>query len=113
MRKNVRQTITKHPDLACVVGMNAQHGPILLNVLKDLEKLDQIKLVTFDFMDETLAGIEEGHIYATIAQDPYKYGYEAVATLGQLCRGEETERANRRARFDLRRCRTGQPRIDR
>jgi ribose transport system substrate-binding protein len=70
--------------------MNARHGPILLTVLEELGKLGQIKLVTFDYGDETLDGIEAGHIYATIAQDPYMYGYEAVATLAHLCRGDET-----------------------
>ena len=61
--------------------MNAQHGPILLRVLRDLDKLGKIKLVTFDDDEQTLGGLESGDIYATIAQDPYKYGYEAVDML--------------------------------
>jgi ribose transport system substrate-binding protein len=88
--ENIRKTLAEHPDLAGFVGMNARHGPILLEVLGDLGKLGQIKLITFDDAEETLAGIEAGHIYATVAQDPYKYGYEAVATLASLCRGDET-----------------------
>jgi ribose transport system substrate-binding protein len=88
--ENIRQTLSEHPDLACFVGMNARHGPILLDVLKKIGKLGEIKLITFDDAEETLAGIEAGHIYATVAQDPYKYGYEAVATLASLCRGNET-----------------------
>jgi ribose transport system substrate-binding protein len=88
--ENIRQTIEQHPDLACIVGMNARHGPILLTVLKELDKLGQIKLITFDYDDETLDGVEAGHIYATVAQDPYMFGYEAVATLAHLCRGDET-----------------------
>jgi ribose transport system substrate-binding protein len=67
--------------------MNARHGPILLKVLKGLDKLGKIKLVTFDDDEQTLDGLESGYIYATIAQDPYKYGYEAVRTLAMLCRG--------------------------
>jgi ribose transport system substrate-binding protein len=88
--KNIRDSVAQHSDLACIVGMNARHGPILLEVLEELGKLGQIKLVTFDYADETLDGIEAGHIYATVAQDPYMYGYEAVAILAQLCRGDET-----------------------
>lgn len=88
--KNIHETVAEHPDLACFVGMNARHGPILLEVLEVLGKLGQIKLITFDDAEETLAGIEAGQVYATVAQDPYKYGYEAVATLASLCRGDET-----------------------
>lgn len=88
--KNIRDVLEAHPDLACFVGMNARHGPILLQVLGELGKLGQITLITFDDAPETLQGIEAGHIYATMAQDPYKYGYEAVATLAGLCRGDES-----------------------
>lgn len=74
----IEQTLAEHPDLACFVGLNAKHGPILLEVLEKLDKLGQVQLVTFDEADDTLAGIEAGHIYATVAQDPYMFGYEAV-----------------------------------
>jgi ribose transport system substrate-binding protein len=87
--RNIRDTLTKQPDVACFVGMNARHGPTLLKVLGELKKLDQVKLVTFDDATETLDGIEKGHIFATMAQDPYKYGYESVTSLASLCRGDE------------------------
>jgi ribose transport system substrate-binding protein len=85
--KNIRKVLVAHPDLACFVGMNAHHGPVLLRVLKDLDKLGKIKLVTFDDDEQTLDGLAAGNIVATIAQDPYKYGYEAVNVLAALCRG--------------------------
>lgn len=88
--QNIRDTITKNPDLSCFVGLNARHGPVLLKVLGELQKLDQIKLVTFDDAAETLDGVEQGHVFATMVQDPYKYGYESVASLASLCRGDET-----------------------
>jgi ribose transport system substrate-binding protein len=84
---NIRDALAKTPDLACLVGMNAHQGPVLLKVLKGLDKLGKIKLITFDDEEEILDGVDSGHIYATIAQDPYKYGYEAVNVLASLCRG--------------------------
>jgi ribose transport system substrate-binding protein len=87
--KNIRDVLAKSPDLAAFVGLNAKHGPILLEVLEELDQLGKIKLVTFDETEETLKGIESGHIYATMAQDPYRYGYAAVATLATLCSGDE------------------------
>jgi len=86
----VRETLEKNPDLKCIVGMNARHGPTLLKVLGERKKLDQVKLITFDDAAETLDGIEAGHIFATMAQDPYQYGYQSVVSLASLCRGDDT-----------------------
>jgi ribose transport system substrate-binding protein len=87
---NIRKELEKHPDLAGFVGMNANHGAVLVKALTKLGKVDQVKLVTFDASDETLMGVEAGHIYATLAQDPYQFGYDAVETLATLARGDET-----------------------
>ena len=87
--QNIREALEAHPDLACFVGMTARSGPILLKELEEQGKLGQIKLVTFDDAPETLQGIEDGSIHATVAQDPYKYGYEAISMLASLCRNPE------------------------
>lgn len=88
--ENIRDALAKHADLACFVGMNAAHGPVLVKTIGDAGKLGQITLITFDVEDETLDGIEAGHIYATVAQDPYNFGYESVKLLASLSRGDET-----------------------
>ncbi|WP_425399431.1 substrate-binding domain-containing protein [Aeoliella sp.] len=85
----LNETLNEHPDLACVVAMNSRQGPIVVKVLKQREKAGDIKVITFDTPEETLAAIEEGVVFATIAQDPYKYGYEAVAMIDKLCRGDK------------------------
>lgn len=87
----IRQTLKDHPDLACFVGLNARHGPVLMDVLKAEGQLGKVKVVTFDEDPKTLAGIESGDIFATVAQDPYLFGYEAVRMLAKLCRGTDTE----------------------
>ncbi len=86
--ENIRSTLAENEDLACIVGLNARHAPILMKVLKDEGRLNKVKLVTFDTLPETLQGVEQGAITATVAQDPYKYGYEAVNMLNSLCRGD-------------------------
>ena len=91
-RELVTKLLADHPDLACLVGMNSRHGAFFLDVLEDEGKLGEIALVVFDEQEETLDGVEAGHIYATVVQDPYLYGYEAVRTLATLCRGNETQR---------------------
>lgn len=88
---NIRQMLSDHPDLRGFIAMNGYHGPILLDVLRGEGKLTDLKLVTFDDADETLRGVENGEIYATIAQDPYMYGYEAVRMLTRLAKGRAVE----------------------
>jgi len=90
-KENILAALEKHEDLACIVGMNARHGPLLLKHLTEAGKLGKIKLVVFDVLGETLDGVNAGHIYATIAQDPYKYGYEAVRMLSALHNGDSQE----------------------
>jgi len=90
--ETIRDLLGKHADLNCIVGMNAQHGPRILKVLKETEKLGEIKVVAFDELKETLAGVESGDIYATVTQDPYQYGYQSVKTLAELTRASETQR---------------------
>jgi len=85
---NIREALQQHPDLACLVGMNAQHGPTLMRVLKEDGQLDKVKVVTFDDAPETLQGVEDGHIHATLAQDSFGFGYEAVKILCSMKRGD-------------------------
>jgi ribose transport system substrate-binding protein len=85
---NIREALKQHPDLACIVGMNAKHGPVLLKVLQEDGQLDKVKLVTFDDAPETLQGVDDGHIFATLAQDSFGFGYEAVKILCNLKRGD-------------------------
>lgn len=88
-RELLTGALEAHPDLACVVGMNGYHGPLLLELFKSQDRLGQIKLITFDDEPETLAGVEAGEIYATVAQDPFLYGYKAVERLAMVCRGSD------------------------
>lgn len=85
---NIRDILKEHPDLACLVGMNAQHGPTIVRVLKEENALDEVKVVAFDDAPETLQGVEDGHIFATLAQDSFGFGYKAVEILCNLKRGD-------------------------
>jgi ribose transport system substrate-binding protein len=85
----VRQILADHADVACLVGLNARHGPVLMDVLKAEGQLGKIKVIAFDEAPETLAGVESGDIFATVAQDPYDFGAESVRMLAALCRGDE------------------------
>lgn len=87
--QKVREVLDEHPDLACIVTLNARQGPVVLKLLESLGKADGIKLIVFDTSGDMLDAVKEGRVFAAVAQDAYKYGYEAVKMIGYLCRGEE------------------------
>lgn len=90
-KANMQKVLEETEGLSCIVGMNGYHGPLLREVLAETGHLGKVTLVTFDWAPETLAGIEKDEIYATVAQDPYKYGYEAVRMLTSLHNGMSRE----------------------
>ncbi len=89
-RENIRMALADHPDLSGFIAMNGYHGPLLLDVLKQEDRLGTLQIVAFDEHEQTLDGIGEGHVFATVAQDPYMYGYEAVRMLYELNSGADT-----------------------
>lgn len=89
-KSNAQDAIAKYPDLGCMVGLFAYNPPLILDAVTEAGKLDQIKMVAFDEADATLQGIVDGHIYGTIVQDPYNYGYYSIKILAALVRGDKS-----------------------
>ena len=73
----------------CFVGLWAYNPPAILNAAEKQKKLGQVKIVGFDENDETLKGVSDGHIFATVVQDPYHFGTEAVTLMAKLAKGEK------------------------
>jgi ribose transport system substrate-binding protein len=88
--ENIRKALADHPDLAGFVAMNGSEGPILMKTLRANGSLGKVKLVTFDDAPETLAGVEDGSIFASVVQDPYQFGYETIRILAELGRGSQS-----------------------
>lgn len=79
------KVLTENSDLACVVGLNSYHAAQIVKALDQQNALDKVKVISFDTEDVTLENLEAGHIFATVAQDPYQYGYEAIRWLAGNC----------------------------
>lgn len=88
--EKVMSTIKEHPNVKCVVGLNNYSAPRAVLALQKAGKLDQIKIVGFDADKDTLAGIEDGHIAASILQDQYGTGFHAVRILAENARGDKS-----------------------
>lgn len=89
-KANVSDTIVSIPDIACLVGLWSYEGPEILNAVKDAGKAGKIKIVCTDEAEETLTGIKDGWISATIVQQPFEFGYEACKMLAQDIRGDKS-----------------------
>lgn len=89
-KQNPEDVLTRHPDLACMVGLFAYNAPSCLQALKQVGKLGEVKVVAFDEDFATLQGIKDGWVQGTVVQDPYGYGFESVRILNALVKGDRS-----------------------
>jgi ribose transport system substrate-binding protein len=89
-KANALDTMVKYPDVVCLVGLWNYNGPAILNAVRDAGKIGQIKIVCFDEDAETLAGIKDGAISATVVQQPYQFGYQAIQLMNKVLNGDKT-----------------------
>ena len=80
--------ITAHPDLkGLFVAAGGQYGAAA--ALEDAGMDKQVKLVCYDFIDETMAYVKKGVIAGTIGQDPYAQGHDpAIRLFNYLAAGD-------------------------
>jgi ribose transport system substrate-binding protein len=93
--KRVLGELRKSERPVCMVGLWAYNPPAILGAVKDEykdpeERHERVKIVAFDENFDTLNGIRDGDIYATVVQNPYRFGYESVKLMAQLARGDRS-----------------------
>lgn len=89
-KANAADTLVRYPEIAAMVGLWSYNGPAILNAVRDAGKAGRVRIVAFDEADETLAGIKAGHIYGTVVQQPYEFGYQAITRMAQAVRGDRS-----------------------
>lgn len=89
-KSNVADTLVKYPDIKGLVGLWSYNGPAIVNAVKESGKAGQIKIIAFDEEDETLVGVKDGHIYATVVQQPYEFGYQAIKLMASYAGGDKS-----------------------
>jgi ribose transport system substrate-binding protein len=70
--------ISANPDLAGAFGVYAYNGLAWATAIKEAKAVGKIRLVCFDANTDTINGIKEGVIDATVAQREYDMGYKSV-----------------------------------
>jgi ribose transport system substrate-binding protein len=89
-KSNVADTLVKYPDIVGLVGLWSYNGPAILNAVRDAGKTNQVKIISFDEEDETLAGVKDGAIYGTVVQQPYEFGYQAIQMMAKALAGDKS-----------------------
>ena len=89
-KANAADTLVNNPDLVGMVGLWSYNGPAILNAVKEANKTDKVKIIAFDEEDETLGGIKDGAIYATVVQQPFEFGYQSMKLMASILNGDKS-----------------------
>ena len=73
-----------HPDTVALIGLWAYNPPAILRAAKNTK--NKVLIFGFDEDESTLAALESGDIAATIVQQPFEFGYQAVYATAGLSR---------------------------
>jgi ribose transport system substrate-binding protein len=89
-KSNAADTLVKYPDISALVGLWSYNGPAILSAVKEAGKVGKVKIISFDEEDETLAGVKEGAIYATVVQQPFEFGYQSIHLMAKVLGGDRS-----------------------
>jgi ribose transport system substrate-binding protein len=89
-KSNASDTLVNNPDIAGMVGLWSYNGPAILSAVKEANKVDKVKIIAFDEEDETLGGIRDGAIYATVVQQPFEFGYRSMELMAKVLNGDKS-----------------------
>ena len=90
-KSNAADTLVNNPDIAGMVGLWSYNGPAILAAVKEANKVDKVKIVAFDEEDETLSGVRDGAIYATVVQQPFEFGYRSMELMSKVLNGDKSQ----------------------
>ena len=89
-KANASDILVKYPDIDCLVGLWNYNAPTILKAVEEADKLGKVKIVAFDEEEDTLTGVINGHIHATVVQQPFEFGYQAVKLMNQYLNGDKS-----------------------
>ncbi len=89
-KANVEDTVTRHPEIAGMVGLFEYNPPLIMEALDRTGKVGKVKVMGFDENAVTLQCIKDGTMIGTVVQNPYQYGYKSIQTLNALHNGDKS-----------------------
>jgi len=89
-KSNVEETLIKHADIGCLVGLWSYNGPAIAEAVQDANMAGKVHVVCFDEDDSTLQAIQDEVIYGTVVQKPFEFGYQSIHVLVNLLSGDDS-----------------------
>ena len=90
-KKNVEDALARYPDLVLTMGIWSYNGPCTADAVRTSARKNKPILVVFDEEEETLKGVQDGLIYATVVQRPFEFGYQSIKTLKDIKDGKTVQ----------------------
>jgi ribose transport system substrate-binding protein len=89
-KRNVEDTLTKTSDVDCLVGLYSYNTPQIYNAVKEAGKAGKVKILGFDEDPQTLRGVADGTVTATIVQQPFQFGYQSMTDMIKYINGDKS-----------------------
>jgi ribose transport system substrate-binding protein len=89
-RINAANVLAHRPDVTGLIGLWNYNGPTILQAVQEAHKVGKVKILCFDEDPAVLEGIKDGAVSATIVQQPYEFGYQAVKAMAAIVRGDRS-----------------------
>jgi len=86
--KQTQEMLQKYPDLKAIVGFSALDGLGIAEATA-LAGASNVRVFAFDDLENTRQAIRDGRIVATIVQNPYRIGEEAIDVLNDYLAGRK------------------------
>ncbi len=87
-RLNAAKAVSDHPDAKVIVGLYGYSIPETIAGLVEAGAGGDIQLIGFDTAPATLDAIRSGKVYATLEQRTEQFGYDSIAALARMARGD-------------------------
>jgi ribose transport system substrate-binding protein len=86
--KVTKAMFTKTPDIQLLFAANDMMALGAVKYLQESGK-SQVKVVGYDALDEAVAEVQSGRMYATVDQQAAEQGYQGVAMALRMIKGEK------------------------
>ncbi|MEH6991850.1 sugar-binding protein [Neobacillus drentensis] len=83
------QILMDYPEVNAFYGTSALDAIGIAQVVDKFREQDQVYIIGFDTLPETLKYITKGTIKATVVQEPFEMGYKAVVMMIDLIEGKK------------------------
>jgi ribose transport system substrate-binding protein len=88
------QILSDYPEVNAFYGTSALDAIGIAQVVEKFRDRNQVYIIGFDSLPETLKYIKKGTIKATVVQEPFEMGYKSVIMMIDLIKGKKVPPVN-------------------